>query len=221
MADTKVTALTENTTPAGTDLLYIVDDPGGSALSQKITVTNLLSLAPAVTLAADADTILNLSTQELGLDTQTANYVLAGPTSGAAADPTFRAAVVADMPTAIRTRTINFIIDGGGDEIADGIKGDIVVDFACTITAWTLLADQSGAIKIDLWKDTYANFPPTDDDSICNGHEPEIAASGTKAQDIDIADWSGEAITAGDIIRVNVDSCTTCQRVTLALTILV
>ena len=41
MADTKVTALTENTTPALTDIMYIVDDPGGSAASQKVTLTNI------------------------------------------------------------------------------------------------------------------------------------------------------------------------------------
>lgn len=52
----------------------------------------------AVTLAADAATILGLSTQELNLDTQTANYVFAGPTSGAAADPAFRALVAGDIP---------------------------------------------------------------------------------------------------------------------------
>jgi hypothetical protein len=51
-----------------------------------------------VTLNADADTILALSTQQIGLDTQTANCVLAGPTTGAAAVPTFRALVAADIP---------------------------------------------------------------------------------------------------------------------------
>lgn len=55
----------------------------------------------AVTLAADADTILSLSTQEIGLDTQTANTVLAGPTTGVPADPAFRALVDADIPAAI------------------------------------------------------------------------------------------------------------------------
>lgn len=116
--------------------------------------------------------------------------------------------------------TINFVIDGGGSAITTGIKGDIVVDYACTAVAWTLLADQSGAIKIDIWKDTYANFPPTDDDSMCGGHEPEIAASGVSAQDTDIADWSGEAIAAGSVLRFNVDSCTTIQRCTLSIKVL-
>ena len=44
MADTKTTALTENTTPAASDIMMIVDDPGGSAATQKITVTNLATL---------------------------------------------------------------------------------------------------------------------------------------------------------------------------------
>lgn len=51
-----------------------------------------------VTLDTDADTILGLSTQQITLDTQAANRVLAGPTTGAAADPTFRALVLADLP---------------------------------------------------------------------------------------------------------------------------
>lgn len=64
----------------------------------------------AVTLAADADVLLGLSTQQITLDNQNANVVLAGPASGAAADPTFRALVWADIPvkpyrgiTALRT----------------------------------------------------------------------------------------------------------------------
>ncbi len=56
----------------------------------------------AMTLAADADTLLGLSVQELTLDTQAANLVLAGPTSGGAADPAFRALVAADIPAAVR-----------------------------------------------------------------------------------------------------------------------
>lgn len=42
MADSKLTALTAMTTPVTTDILYIVDDPGGTPLSQKITWGNLL-----------------------------------------------------------------------------------------------------------------------------------------------------------------------------------
>ncbi len=43
MADTKVTALTQNTTPETTDILYMVDDPGGTPLSQKVTIEDILA----------------------------------------------------------------------------------------------------------------------------------------------------------------------------------
>lgn len=52
----------------------------------------------AVTLGTDADVLLGLSTQQLTLDSQTANYIFAAP-NGAAGDPTFRAMVAADVPT--------------------------------------------------------------------------------------------------------------------------
>lgn len=41
MANTRLTQLTENTDPQSTDLLMLVDDPGGSPESQKVTVQNL------------------------------------------------------------------------------------------------------------------------------------------------------------------------------------
>lgn len=41
MANTKITALPENTTPVSTDIVPIVDDPAGTPASQKITVANL------------------------------------------------------------------------------------------------------------------------------------------------------------------------------------
>lgn len=110
--------------------------------------------------------------------------------------------------------TLNFVIDGGGSVIGTGIKGDVVFPFAATLLRATLLADQSGSIVVDIWKDTYANFPPTDADSI-TGTAPTISAA-TKSQDATLAGWTTD-ITADDILRFNVDSCTSIQRVTLEL----
>jgi hypothetical protein len=112
--------------------------------------------------------------------------------------------------------SVNFIIDGGGSAIATGIKGDIIIDYACTLDSWTLIADAAGAIVIDVWKDTYANFPPTDEDSMCSGKEPTITATNASAQDTSITDWTTDDIAAGDVLRFNVDSCTTIKRVTLS-----
>jgi len=113
------------------------------------------------------------------------------------------------------TREITFIIDGGGSAITTGEKGHLRVPFKCEIQKVTLLADQSGSIKIDIWKDTYENFPPTDADSICGGNEPEISA-GTKNKDGTLTDWT-KTIDANDILSFNVDSCSTIERVTISL----
>lgn len=43
-ADSKVEDLPENTTIAGTDVIYLVDDPGGTPAGNKITATNLFDI---------------------------------------------------------------------------------------------------------------------------------------------------------------------------------
>jgi len=61
------------------------------------------------------------------------------------------------------THWLNVTIDGGGGVIETGIKTDLVLP-SCTIEEAMLLADQTGSIVIDLWENTYANFPPTGGD---------------------------------------------------------
>lgn len=45
MADAKITALTEETTPASTDIAAIVDDPGGTPTTEKATLGNIITKA--------------------------------------------------------------------------------------------------------------------------------------------------------------------------------
>jgi len=59
-----------------------------------------------ITLDANADTLLSLSAQELGLDVQGINKVLIGPVSGGSAVPTFRILDEADIPVALPNLTI-------------------------------------------------------------------------------------------------------------------
>lgn len=111
--------------------------------------------------------------------------------------------------------TLNFTIDGGGSVIPTGIIGDLVVDFNCTITSATLLADQSGSVVVDIWKDTYANYPPTVADTITASAKPTLSGA-IKSQDATLTGWT-KTITSGDILRFNVDSSATLTRVLVAL----
>ena len=127
------------------------------------------------------------------------------------------AGVAASGHTHSSTETINVIIDGGGSAITTGVKADLLIPYACTITAARLLADQSGSIVVDIWKDTYANFPPTVGDTVTASAKPTLS-SAQKYEDTTLTGWT-TALAAGDYLRFNVDSATSVQRVTLAITI--
>lgn len=115
------------------------------------------------------------------------------------------------------TGTISAIFNGGGSAIPSSSQGDLQVPFACTITAAELLADQSGSIVVDIWKDTYANYPPTIADTITASAKPTISTA-TKSLDTTLTGWT-TTVAAGAILRFNVDSCTSITRCILALTV--
>lgn len=140
-------------------------------------------------------------------------YILDGGTVGVGG--TDKKITVDNLLGGVKEGTINFVIDGGGSAITTGVKGFVQIDFACTIDSVTLLADQSGSIVVDIWKDTYANYPPADADTITASAVPTITTA-TKSTDATLTGWT-TSIAAGDILGFNVDSITTCERVTLAL----
>ncbi|MFC1808843.1 hypothetical protein ACFL3D_01815 [Candidatus Omnitrophota bacterium] len=117
--------------------------------------------------------------------------------------------------TITSTGNIQFVIDGGGSAITTGIKGSIQIPWACTITAATVLADQSCTLAIDIWKDTYANFPPDNSDSITAAAPPTITAD-TDSTDSTLTGWT-TAVTANDILSFNVDSNDNATFLTLIL----
>jgi hypothetical protein len=110
---------------------------------------------------------------------------------------------------------IDLIIDGGGSAIPTGFAGRVNIPFACTIVSIRLEADQTGSIKIDIWKDSYANYPPTDADTITGANEPEIS-SGIKDEDTTLTSWT-KTLSAGDILYFNVDSASTITNCTVSL----
>ena len=115
------------------------------------------------------------------------------------------------------TVEIGAILNGGGSAIATGIAGDIEIPYGGTIAAVRMFADQSGSMVVDIWKDTYANYPPTVADTITAAAKPTISTA-TKAEDATLTGWT-TTVTAGDILRFNVDSCSTITRCAISLTI--
>ncbi len=201
MADKKITALTELTAAIGTDVTVIVDDPSGSPATKKITVANLIGGA----IAAKGDIYVGT-----GASAATALSVGSNAQKLVANSAATNGVAWIDDDVAIE-----IMLGNGVNEILTGVQCYVEMPFAMTIEAARVVSKESGSIVIDIWKDTYANFPPTDADSITASAPPTLS-SAAKAEDTDLTGWT-VALAKGDWLAINVDSVTTCTLVTLSL----
>lgn len=105
--------------------------------------------------------------------------------------------------------------DFNGVVLTPGVKAYFEVPIAIRVSGWTLLADAVGSIVIDIWKDTFANFPPTVADTITGSEKPTLVGA-QKAQDLALTTWTTD-LAVGDILAVNVDSVSGIKQATLTL----
>ena len=152
--------------------------------------------------SGQGDKLVSVKTAEDGLEfiippisgiTELSGDVTAGPGSGP------QVASLADIPA--KKKVIIFTVDG---VITAGILRYIRVPWSGTITKWTLLGVPVGSVEIDIWKNTYANYPPVLADSITGASLPTIP-SGDKAEDSILTGWT-TGITAGDILGFKINA---------------
>lgn len=210
-----------------------------STLSAGINSTDLSCTVPstsglpalptkAVILAegANSDEIITISANAAGTLT-IARAVEANASGSTAASAHAAGATIAHVLTAQaladlyaaavgRVYSIVAVFDGGGSAITGNPEVDVVCPAAGTLTGWTILGDVSGSAVVDVWKDTYANYPPTVADTIAASAKPTLSTA-TKNQDSTLTGWT-TSISAGDIVRFHVDSASTVKRLTVALT---
>lgn len=120
--------------------------------------------------------------------------------------------------TAQHTRAITFAIDGGGSAITTSFKADLYIPYACTITAVTLLADQSGSVQLDIQKCAFASFPASLASIVAS--DPPVLSSAQTSQDTTLTSWT-TAISAGDCLEWSVTSVSTITRLNAVLTVTV
>lgn len=91
---------------------YVIPASPASATPIKIGSTGVTSVGmtvPAI-MAVSGSPVTGSGTLAVSLNTQAANTVLAGPTSGGSATPAFRALTVADLPAPFAAKTANYPI---------------------------------------------------------------------------------------------------------------
>ena len=116
---------------------------------------------------------------------------------------------------------IVFIIQGGTQNTPAAItattpiKGYLPVPFDCEVWRWRVVADQSGSIVVDIWQDTYANFPPTVADTITGTDKPTLSLVDDN-ESTALTGWTRELVK-GRMLAYNLDSVATVQRATVTL----
>ncbi len=73
----------------------------------------------------------------------------------------------------------------------------------------------NGSCVVDVWKDTYANFPPTNADSITAAAPPTVTAA-AKSSDTTLTGWT-TAVSRGDVLVFHVDSTSTFTNIVVVL----
>jgi len=114
---------------------------------------------------------------------------------------------------------IQFTIDGGGTGISSGMKGYILVPFACTIQSATLMADVSTTSVVDIYACSEATYaPPTHPavgDKITASDPPTLTAAQIE-QDTTLTAWT-LGIAANTVLGFNVTSNNNATLLTIAL----
>lgn len=119
------------------------------------------------------------------------------------------------LPSGNDVMTLAFVMDGHGSVIAVGPKGAIPLFFNCLIEGVTLLADITGSVVVDIYRDSYSNYPNNSADSITNAHKPTLSGAITY-NDTVLTGWN-TVISGNNVLSFNIDSVSTITKLTVAL----
>jgi hypothetical protein len=126
--------------------------------------------------------------------------------------------------TNVRLSVISAAFDGGTGVISTNSKVTIPnIGFSGIITGWRIFENSDTPINstctIDVWKNTYANYPPTISDSIFTT-KPTLSSE-IKAEDLSPTFiGAGATVTNGDSFIFNVDSNTGGRKITVTLLVI-
>ncbi len=110
---------------------------------------------------------------------------------------------------------LHMTVGGYGTVLPTGVCGDMQAPVDGTIVAAALMLDQSGSVAVSVWRDSYANYPPTIADVVSSAFSVTTSVG---LLDQTLSGWT-TTIAAGDCLRFNIDSVTTITRMTIALRI--
>ncbi len=208
----------------GATKVFLITTPGGggsgiTALTGDVTASGSGSVAATIVAAAvTLAKIQNASANSRWIGSGS------GGSGSAYTQNTFGAGLAVGatsvaLSTPALTRAIQATVNGGGSVPSTGIFADVYVPYACTITAATMLADQSGSAVIDVWVSSSLGTTPTVANTITASDLPTLSTA-IQSTDTTLTGWT-TSVSAGSWVRLKLNSVTTCTRVQLTLTVTV
>lgn len=110
---------------------------------------------------------------------------------------------------------MEFVIGGGGVAITPGVKGYLSLPYAAVIGSWSIMADQSGSISIDVWR-LNAGIPLLANSIVGGGTKPNLS-SAQAAFSVTPSGWTSTVLAPGDIIGFFVNTSSVVTQVTISI----
>jgi hypothetical protein len=103
----------------------------------------------------------------------------------------------------------SFVLNGAGAAITTGSKGTLILPYSGTISNWYVVGAYgvTGSIQIDIRRSGTS--------IVGAGNKPIISSANTA--NAAVSSWASNTVSAGDILEIYVDSCSTFQYVNLIL----
>lgn len=165
--------------PAGTQVSYLYMDGNSHGLLELANSAG----ATKIYLNGGAASYIN-NGQNFGLGTASPSTLFHMSSGTLTIDGTGGAISLRGMTVSsqVVTEKFGFLLNGGGAAITTGLKGEAATEVPAnmTVTKWEVVASTvagTGSIAVDIWCDTYANWPPTVADTITGSEPPTITTS--------------------------------------------
>lgn len=218
-------AVNSDLSDIATALTQSIASNGVTPITSPITFVGGTVTSPGITFVGDTDTgIYQVSPGVLGIgcngiqacqfdQTNGIDVTLGANFTGTVY--TFSSGAAAAYLAALAEQfTITITIDGGGSVPSTGSgKAYYLVPCNCTVTQWTLTADQSGSAVVDVTMSSFGAFPPSS--SIAGSALPTLSSAQSN-QTSTLTGWT-TVLPKGNILGFNLSSVMTCTRLQVTL----